>query len=510
MVRFDIEPLIYLEKGDWRTLVAIEMGMKNHEVVPTPLIQRIAFPNRSRNAIGPHISRAAKLRLIHHECLKYDGYKLTYAGYDYLAVHAFSSRQTVTGIGSKVGVGKESDVFAATNDMDRPLVIKFHRLGRTSFRGVKEKRDYLQHRTSASWLYLSRLAAAKEYAFMKALHSEGFPVPEPVDWSRHAVVMERVAGWPLASVRHVEDAGNVFRQCVKLLVQLAEVGLIHGDFNEFNLMIKDDDTIVFIDFPQMVSTSHPNAEELFQRDVKSLKDFFRRRFRFETEFAITLDEVEKRGNLDSKLEASGWSKDLESEFQTNNSMEDLDDDDDDDDEQEEQEEEGEVADDDAAEDGANSQMEKGVFEEGESPRDAGAALSVEDGAENGAERGDLDAADDVVEETEEADSMAGTEVRRSAYPSKHIEVIPKFVLRDSRKKGEKNSLGNDGSDDEDAVDPDAAAGDKQDGESYDFPSSTKFKSVHADNKAGMEQAEIVRRARIAAQKKLSTSRRKKR
>lgn len=36
-----------------------------------------------------------------------------------------------------------------------------------------QKRDYLAHRKSASWLYMSKLGAMKEYAFMKALHDAG-------------------------------------------------------------------------------------------------------------------------------------------------------------------------------------------------------------------------------------------------------------------------------------------------------------------------------------------------
>jgi len=31
-------------------------------------------------------------------------------------------------------------------------------------------------------------------------------------------------------------------------------GLIHSDFNEFNLIIGDDEKMTIIDFPQMVST----------------------------------------------------------------------------------------------------------------------------------------------------------------------------------------------------------------------------------------------------------------
>lgn len=72
-----------------------------------------------------------------------------------------------------------------------------YRLGRTSFRQIKSKRDYHKHRNNASWLYLSRLAAMKEYAYMKALYDRGFPVPKPVDFNRHAVVMELLKGFPM-------------------------------------------------------------------------------------------------------------------------------------------------------------------------------------------------------------------------------------------------------------------------------------------------------------------------
>jgi len=36
-----------------------------------------------------------------------------------------------------------------------------------SFRAIKSKRDYLRKGQSASWMYMSRLAAIKEFAFMK-------------------------------------------------------------------------------------------------------------------------------------------------------------------------------------------------------------------------------------------------------------------------------------------------------------------------------------------------------
>jgi RIO kinase 2 len=46
-----------------------------------------------------------------------------------------------------------------------------------------------------------------------------------------------------------------------IIVRFARAGLIHGDYNEFNILIRrDSGEPIVIDFPQMVSTSHENAE----------------------------------------------------------------------------------------------------------------------------------------------------------------------------------------------------------------------------------------------------------
>ena len=63
-----------------------------------------------------------------------------------------------------------------------------------------------------------------------------------------------------------------------LLIRLAEHGLVHGDFNEFNLMIDDDEKVTMIDFPQMVSTSHPNAKYYFERDVRCVQTYFTKHY----------------------------------------------------------------------------------------------------------------------------------------------------------------------------------------------------------------------------------------
>ena len=82
-------------------------------------------------------------------------------------------------------MGKEADIYMAQTPDGDQVVLKFHRLGRTSFKAVKNKRDYVKSRTAVSWLYMSRLSALKEFAFMKALFEHGFPTPTPLDHNRY-------------------------------------------------------------------------------------------------------------------------------------------------------------------------------------------------------------------------------------------------------------------------------------------------------------------------------------
>lgn len=70
------------------------------------------------------------------------------------------------------------DIFEVVCEDGTILAMKLHRLGRVSFRAVKSKRDYLRHRSSYNWLYLSRLAALKEFAFMKVFPP--CPVPSSI------------------------------------------------------------------------------------------------------------------------------------------------------------------------------------------------------------------------------------------------------------------------------------------------------------------------------------------
>ena len=223
------------------------------------------------------------------------------------------------------------------------LVLKLHRLGRVSFRAVKNTRDYLRGRKTGSWLYLSRLAAAREFAAMQALYDADFPVPRPVACNRHAVVMDRIDGMPLYKVNKVSDPGALYEDLSELAVRLAKCGVIHGDLNEFNIMLVEENSHsdeseddrepasddhgdnqarnikpILIDFPQIISTTHADAAEYFARDIACLKRYFGSKLKYDIETSgPTLEQAldtsqndpdaQAYPHLDIIIEAAGFS-----------------------------------------------------------------------------------------------------------------------------------------------------------------------------------------------------------
>jgi len=284
--------------------MAIEQGMKNHDLVPVDLVVKIG--KLHRGGTFKAISNLHKHKLIYHENKVYDGYRLTYLGYDFLCLKAMSMRDEVVSVGTKIGVGKESDIYACAGPNDEAYVLKLARLGRISFRNIKKKRDYLLKRKAASWLYMSRLAAYREWTYMQVLHEHGLPIPVPRDWSRHGVLMDRVDGFNLSSVNDCDDPQKMYMELMALIMRLASFGLIHADFNEFNLMVNDEGRITLIDFPQMVSISHENAQWYFERDVVCIVTFFKKRFAFECDHRARWEEIQPgEVRLDRIVKASG-------------------------------------------------------------------------------------------------------------------------------------------------------------------------------------------------------------
>lgn len=160
-----------MTKEHIKVLASIEMGMRNHEWVPTALVERMAHYKRS--VVKASLETLLKYKLVAHQSKPYDGYKLHFLGYDFLALSVFKKLGVVERVETKVGVGKESDIFLCRNSQNKILVLKLARLGRTCFRTVKNNREYIKNQRHYNWLYLSRLSAMREFRYMQVLYEVG-------------------------------------------------------------------------------------------------------------------------------------------------------------------------------------------------------------------------------------------------------------------------------------------------------------------------------------------------
>jgi RIO kinase 1 len=144
------------------------------------------------------------------------------------------------------------------------------------------------------------------------LHAAGVRVPKPYGYFNDVLIMELVTdsgGQPAPRLGEVdlspEEARMYHEFLMRQVVRMLNIGLIHGDLSEFNVLVAPDGPVI-IDLPQVVNAAGNNgALAMLQRDVNNIRGTLAR-FAPEllaTEFAREIWSIYERGELtaDSKL-----------------------------------------------------------------------------------------------------------------------------------------------------------------------------------------------------------------
>ncbi|WP_299267756.1 serine/threonine-protein kinase RIO2 [Halorientalis sp.] len=270
----NVAPLMReLEPEDFHLLSGVEQGMRFSEWVARGKIPE--FSRLSPENVDYRLDRCEDRGLVERKTIQYQGFKLTFEGYDALALHSFIERETLEEFGSPLGVGKESDVYEVRSY--KPLALKYHREGYTNFREVMKERDYTSDRDHVSWQYTARKAAEREYDALESLYPE-VSVPRPVGQNRHAIVMEKIDATELSRTKL--ESEQVVPVLDLILAEMATAfgeGYVHADMSEYNVFVGSDGVTVF-DWPQAVPTDHENSRELLVRDVENIVGYVRRKY----------------------------------------------------------------------------------------------------------------------------------------------------------------------------------------------------------------------------------------
>ena len=262
-----------LNKSDFKILKVFASSLKNRQFLNLPTLSQ--YSNLSQSLIEHHLKRLVKFGLISKSNI---GYTLLVTGLDIYVLKILSNRNIITAIGPQIGIGKEAEVYLALDSLEQDKILKMFRLGRSSFKQIKRKRDV--NTGTNSWLLLNIETAKKEYDILTYLKDSSTSFPSPLYRSFHCIVMEPIYGSRLSDIEYLEYPELVLEKIISNMTIAYRKGYINGDLNEYNILVNDDN-IFILDWPQAVRVDTTNADGLLTRDVNNIVKFFSRKFEIE-------------------------------------------------------------------------------------------------------------------------------------------------------------------------------------------------------------------------------------
>jgi len=182
------------------------------------------------------------------------------------------------GLQTPLSVGKESNVFAARRRDGSYVVVKIYRLENCDFNRMY---DYIASDPRFMGLLKRRRLvifawAKREYRNLLLAREARVAAPKPLAF-RGNVLVEELVGDDCAALRlankRPENAKHFFSLLLTELKKLYSYNLTHGDLSQFNIL-NFNEKPVLIDFSHSTTKENPRFEELFERDVRIVCNYF--------------------------------------------------------------------------------------------------------------------------------------------------------------------------------------------------------------------------------------------
>ncbi|MBU5574935.1 MAG: serine protein kinase RIO [Candidatus Aenigmarchaeota archaeon] len=203
-----------------------------------------------------------------------------------LTIHKLIEKGYIKEILSIVKEGKESKIFSGINKNSEPIAIKVYATNAGNFKrmyqyiiGDKRFQNIKQNRKSIIYAW-----CRKEFVNTSLANQAGILCPKPYVFMNNVYVMSFIGEYingtlvpaPRLSDVEIENLEEIFNQIISDIKKAYSINLIHGDLSEFNILIQNNKPYI-IDWSQSVLSSHPNAKELLERDIKNICLFFKRK-----------------------------------------------------------------------------------------------------------------------------------------------------------------------------------------------------------------------------------------
>ncbi len=178
-----------------------------------------------------------------------------------------------------IAEGKEANVYRGTTADGTHVAIKIYRLRSPSFQKMEgyvqgDRRFQKGPRGEYGFIYSW---ARKEYQNLTLLERFGVRAPKPIGFKNNILGMEFLGekGVPFSTLNATgsEDPNRDYRLIREDIEKMRAGGLVHADISEYNILMTDKGPYI-IDCGQAVLTTHPRAQEFYERDLLNLKKYF--------------------------------------------------------------------------------------------------------------------------------------------------------------------------------------------------------------------------------------------
>jgi RIO kinase 2 len=272
-----------LNKSDFKILKVFASSLKTRQFLNLSTLSQ--YSNLNQRLVEHHLKRLVKSGLVGKSNI---GFTLLVTGLDIYVLKILSNRNTITSIGPQIGIGKEAEIYLAHDSQEKDKILKMFRLGRSSFKQIKRKRDIST--STSNWLLLNIQTAKREYDILNYLRQSSTSFPTPLYRSFHCIVMEPFYGSRLADAESLDDPQSALEKIISNVKIAYQNGYINGDLNEYNIMVNNDN-IFILDWPQAIKVDTINANVVLLRDVTNILKFFSKKYKIETDVENTINYI---------------------------------------------------------------------------------------------------------------------------------------------------------------------------------------------------------------------------
>lgn len=203
-----------------------------------------------------------------------------------MSLYTLAKKGHLDEIKSIVSTGKESNVYHGLLGK-KEIAIKIYCIETSGFktmdRYIKGDHRFPKWRNRRQLIYNW---AQKEFQNLSKVYRK-VKCPVPIAVEKNILIMSFIGknGVPAPRMKDAspKDPEKYLKKILKYIKEMYLLGLIHSDLSEYNVLNWKQPYI--IDFSMGVLSNHPLAEELLQRDVKNILNYF-------SKFGIKRDEEE--------------------------------------------------------------------------------------------------------------------------------------------------------------------------------------------------------------------------